>query len=192
MSTFGSAGTIDEGLAGYLSLAALKAAHAELLDRRRLYGDTPEVLGEIDTFIRRGCATGVVLDADAQRWAAQSVLDYWANVLYRLGDQSPDAMLAEFDPSVAPELDDALCPYVGLDAFLEPNHHLFFGRERLLGELIDRVGQHRLVAVVGPSGSGKSSLVRAGLVPALKAGALPGSLDWWYTPPIVPGSDPLA
>ena len=101
-------------------------------------------------------------------------------------------MLAEFDPSVAPELNDALCPYVGLDAFLEANHHLFFGRQRLVRELIDRVAQHRLVAVVGPSGSGKSSLVRAGLVPALKDGALPGSQDWRYTPPIVPGSDPLA
>ena len=85
MSIFGRAGIIHEGLVGFLSLAELKAAHTAILDRRRLLGDTPEVLGEVDTFIRRGCATGRVLDVDEQRWAAQSVLDYWANVLYRLG-----------------------------------------------------------------------------------------------------------
>src|SRR5205823_5217673 len=49
----------------------------------------------------------------------------------------------------------------------------------------------RLLVVLGPSGSGKSSLVLGGLIPALKAGALPGSQQWRYPPVLVPGSDPL-
>src|SRR6185436_17020104 len=48
-----------------------------------------------------------------------------------------------------------------------------------------------LLAVRGPSGSGKSSLVLGGLLPALAAGALPGSGCWHYARPLVPGSDPL-
>src|SRR5262249_44157914 len=49
----------------------------------------------------------------------------------------------------------------------------------------------RLLAVVGPSGSGKSSVVMAGLLPRLQAGGLPGSEDWIYLEPIVPGVHPI-
>ena len=54
----------------------------------------------------------------------------------------------------------------------------FHGRERLIAELVARLVQARLLAVVGASGSGKSSAVRAGLLPALAAGVLPGSARW--------------
>ncbi len=73
-----------------------------------------------------------------------------------------------------------------------PNSHQFFGRGRVLDEILARLRQQRLIAVVGPSGSGKSSLVLAGLLPLLRMNALPGSAAWRYLPPIVPGSDPLA
>jgi DNA-binding SARP family transcriptional activator len=66
-------------------------------------------------------------------------------------------------------------PYKGLRAFDETDADDFFGRESLVSELVAAVGEQRLVAVVGPSGIGKSSAVRAGLVPALRGGALPGS-----------------
>ena len=183
----------DDGVPAYFpSLAALKAAHLMILERRRLRGDTPEFLAEVAAFIRRASATGTWLDADNDRWASQSVLDYWANVLYRYGHEISDATLAEFDPALAPELADSLCPYLGLDAFRESSHSLFFGRQHLIEDLVNWLKDHRLLAVVGPSGSGKSSLVLAGLVSALKAGVLPGSQNWRYYPPIVPGSDPLA
>src|SRR5262249_34017685 len=103
-----------------------------------------------------------------------------------------DSTLAEFDPQLAPVLLDELCPYLGLDAFREDDGNKFFGRGELIARLVERLADQRLLAIVGPSGSGKSSLVRAGLIPALKRGALPGSEHWRYLPPIVPGSDPLA
>src|SRR5690606_6998244 len=54
----------------------------------------------------------------------------------------------------------------------------FFGRDDEVAALLTRVANDRLVAVVGSSGTGKSSLVRAGLVAALRRGALPGSAAW--------------
>ncbi|MBK9715198.1 MAG: WD40 repeat domain-containing protein [Kouleothrix sp.] len=178
--------------AAFASLAALKAAHADLLQRRRAGPETPALLDDIATLVRRGQGTGVLLDDDDERAAAQSLLNYWANILYRAGREPPDATLAEFDPRLAPKLPDELCPYLGLEAFRENNHDLFFGRQQLVDELVERLKTHRLLAVVGSSGSGKSSLVRAGLIPALRSGALPGSAGWRYCPTIVPGSEPLA
>ncbi|MFJ5266626.1 XRE family transcriptional regulator [Streptomyces sp. NPDC088387] len=58
-------------------------------------------------------------------------------------------------------------PYVGLAAFQARDADWFFGREQLVAELTERLGRQRFVAVLGASGSGKSSLLRAGLVPAL-------------------------
>lgn len=54
----------------------------------------------------------------------------------------------------------------------------FFGRDALTADLVAHVADHTFTAVVGASGSGKSSVVRAGLLPALADGALPGSQDW--------------
>ncbi len=174
------------------SLAALRTAHIDLLKRYRESAGSPATLAEAVDFISRGSATGVLLDSDDDRAAGQSLLDYWSTLLYREGHEPPDATLAEFDPELAPELDDVLCPYLGLEAFRETNSMIFFGRARLVDFLIGRLEERRLLALVGPSGSGKSSVVRAGVIPALKAGALPGSQDWRYFAPIVPGHDPLA
>jgi uncharacterized protein YkwD len=174
------------------SLASLRAAHSELLKRSRVSGDTPDTIAAIQDFIRRGRATGALLDAEADRWTAQTQLDYWGTQLYRPGQAPIDATLDDFDPSLAPELDDALCPYLGLDAFHESDRRVFFGRERLIGELVKQVRINRWLSVLGSSGSGKSSVVRAGLIPALEQGALSGSDRWFYFPPLVPGSHPLA
>jgi WD40 repeat protein/class 3 adenylate cyclase len=70
------------------------------------------------------------------------------------------------------------CPYKGLAPFGEDDAEWFYGRERLVGELAARTVATGLLAVVGPSGSGKSSVVRAGLLPSLAAGLLPGSRGW--------------
>ncbi len=174
------------------SLASLRAAHSELLKRYRATGDTPETSEAIQTFIQRGRATGALLDAEADRWTAQTQLDYWATQLFRPGQAPLDATLNDFDPSLAPELDDALCPYLGLDAFHEKNQQVFFGRRRLTSELIKQLKTNRWLSVLGSSGSGKSSVVRAGLIPALERGAVPGSESWFHSPPMVPGSHPLA
>lgn len=85
-------------------------------------------------------------------------------------------------------------PYVGLRAFDDGDVDRFFGRERLVDELLARLAgtsiDSRCLFVVGPSGSGKSSIVRAGLIPALRSGAAPGSHDW-FTTTMVPGADPF-
>lgn len=177
---------------GFPSAMALRAAHSGLLRRERIERDMPAFRDEVAAFIQRGRVTGRILDDEAERRASQSMLDYWATVLYRADEQIIDSTLDPFDPALAPTLPDALCPYVGLDAFRESHRNRFFGRRRLLETLLERIGDHRLLAVVGPSGSGKSSLVLGGLLPALKAGALPASQQWHYVPAMVPGSDPLA
>jgi hypothetical protein len=71
-------------------------------------------------------------------------------------------------------------PYRGLDPFREEDAPVFFGRGAETDALVGRVGSPdaRVVAVVGASGSGKSSLVGAGLLPRLTAGAFSGSADW--------------
>jgi DNA-binding SARP family transcriptional activator/WD40 repeat protein len=82
------------------------------------------------------------------------------------------------------------CPYKGLAPFESTDAEYFFGRERLVAELVARVAVERVVTVVGVSGSGKSSLLLAGLCPALRAGGLPGSEEW-LTVLLTPGVDPL-
>ena len=72
----------------------------------------------------------------------------------------------------------AQCPYRGLDAYGVDDAALFFGRDAVIEQLVARVADRVLVAVVSPSGAGKSSLVRAGLLPALAGGCLPGSAAW--------------
>lgn len=88
-------------------------------------------------------------------------------------------------------------PYNGLRAFHSADAPRFFGRESLIAELVQQIGTSEStptrtpgVVVVGPSGSGKSSLVRAGLVPALQAGAAPGS-STWFTTTMTPGPRPF-
>jgi DNA-binding SARP family transcriptional activator len=85
-------------------------------------------------------------------------------------------------------------PYKGLRAFDEPDAADFFGREALVDTLVAHLAEGgdsgRLVAVVGGSGSGKSSVVRAGLLPRLRTGAVPGS-DRWFVATMVPGKAPF-
>ncbi|MGW6705924.1 nSTAND1 domain-containing NTPase [Streptomyces sp. NPDC054956] len=63
---------------------------------------------------------------------------------------------------------DGTAPYRGLTRFEPDDESVFFGRERLTGQLTALVAEHRFVLVLGPSGSGKSSLLRAGLIPRLR------------------------
>jgi basic membrane lipoprotein Med (substrate-binding protein (PBP1-ABC) superfamily) len=94
-------------------------------------------------------------------------------------------------PAEIGEADERLPnPFKGLRAFRESDAERFFGRDRLVAETARCLRRERLVALVGPSGSGKSSVVRAGLIPALRRGAVPGSDDWLIAE-MVPGSRPF-
>ena len=85
-------------------------------------------------------------------------------------------------------------PYKGLRAFQPADEQDFFGREKLTAKVIQRLNEKhplsRFLALVGPSGSGKSSLIKAGLIPALWRGELPGS-ERWFIVEMLPGTHPL-
>ena len=83
-----------------------------------------------------------------------------------------------------------MCPFKGLSAFDVGDAGFFFGRERLVAEMVARLAGAPLLGVVGPSGSGKSSAVRAGLVAGLAGGVLPGS-ERWAQVLVRPGEHPL-
>ncbi len=121
------------------------------------------------------------------------------------------ALLQEATPLASPEestlpirmpLEEPRNPYKGLRAFTRDDALDFFGRDGLIEDLAETiegfltaekpsVPASRLLTVIGPSGSGKSSVVMAGLLPGLRRGALPGSQEWVYLDPIVPGKRPL-
>jgi hypothetical protein len=99
-----------------------------------------------------------------------------------VGPSADEERAAALDAAGVPVSDK--CPYLGLAAFQPKDAERFFGRERVTAGLVARAGEQLarpgLLMVLGPSGSGKSSLLRAGLLPAVVAGALParGSQAW--------------
>ena len=101
-----------------------------------------------------------------------------------------EAILLSLTPQEIAALEN---PYQGLQAFTESDAENFFGRETLVQELLSKLSDgsdlERFMAVVGPSGSGKSSLVKAGLLPALRRGGLPASDDWFIVD-MTPGDQP--
>lgn len=82
-------------------------------------------------------------------------------------------------------------PFVGLRPFESDESILFFGRQQQVAELLQRLHQFHFVALTGTSGSGKSSLIKAGLIPLLKAGYLVKSRDRWIIASMKPGESPL-
>ena len=85
---------------------------------------------------------------------------------------------------------ELVCPYKGLATFGADDAAFYRGRDRLVAELVARLVGAPMLLIVGPSGSGKSSVLRAGLLPALAGGVLPGS-DRWALALMRPGADPL-
>ena len=81
---------------------------------------------------------------------------------------------------------DSHNPFPGLRAFEPEESELFFGRESETDDLRRLLRSTRLLAVVGSSGSGKSSLVRSGLIPSLHSGFMSGTGSSWRVPRRVP------
>ncbi|MGI9602939.1 MAG: protein kinase domain-containing protein [Acidimicrobiales bacterium] len=115
-------------------------------------------------------------------------IDQWAEAALAVVDHhdASSSTAAHSTTSVAV----GVCPYKGLAAYQPSDAALFFGREALVDELIRRLQMLPTLVVAGPSGSGKSSVVRAGLVPAVERGALSGSQEWPVAL-MTPGLDPL-
>jgi TPR repeat protein len=85
----------------------------------------------------------------------------------------------------------ALLPYPGLRPFERHEADIFFGRETQVDAMVDRLARHRLLAVTGSSGCGKSSLVRAGLLEALETGLLAAAGPVWRFATLRPGGHPM-
>src|SRR5262245_21445162 len=89
------------------------------------------------------------------------------------------------------EITTPVNPFPGLRPFEFDESHLFFGRDGQSEQLIAKLGRTRFLAVVGTSGSGKSSLVRAGLLPALLGGFMTSAGSSWRIAVMRPGNDPV-
>jgi len=160
------------------------------IQARILYRDQP-ALQLLSNQIDRGMSGAPLWDVQGRRVVGM-INAFWKTTRHQ------DAWLALAIPTetlrtVCPllQLSD-LCPYRGLEPFTEDDAEFFFGREWVVEHLLERLRQEpRFLAVLGPSGSGKSSLVQAGLIPRLRRGAVPRS-DRWAFIVIRPGKNPLA
>ncbi|HEY9699027.1 MAG TPA: caspase family protein [Trichocoleus sp.] len=143
--------------------------------------------------------TGALLESLSQENARQgvvtalNVLDFIDRELKGSGQEPIFLGMGGAIPIVSYEVIteaplDNTCPYQGLEAFTEATAQFFFGRQKDVETLWQKLEQSAFVPVIGASGSGKSSLVRAGLIPALKQ----SGTNWTVLEPIKPGEEPLA
>src|SRR5688572_6087299 len=82
-------------------------------------------------------------------------------------------------------------PYVGLRPFEADEGHLFFGRDKQIKDLLQNLHTNHFLSIVGSSGCGKSSLIRAGVIPKLKGGFLTEKRDYWLIATMRPSGDPI-
>jgi class 3 adenylate cyclase len=127
--------------------------------------------------------------AAAAEWLAAERLDRSADLDFANSVIGRKLARLYMPEKVGAELLAGPCPFKGLASFEAADAPFFFGRERLVGELAARTVGVGLLAVVGASGSGKSSVLAAGLVPSLQAGLLPGS-ERWSSATLRPGEHP--
>jgi cellulose biosynthesis protein BcsQ len=119
------------------------------------------------------------------KWVRLNDLD--ADQLHQLAD----AANADTDQKRATtQLASVGSPYKGLVPFDEADAPIFFGRDELISRITRNLEDTRFLVVIGPSGSGKTSVILAGVIPALRRGAVPGS-DRWHYVVIKPGSKPV-
>ncbi|MBD2435236.1 eIF2A-related protein [Nostoc sp. FACHB-110] len=156
--------------------------------------NNPELFAQalIDTLKSASVTTGLSVAAwitQLQVYLAQIPLQVWLSGTQGVIEIIPANTGAR--NSKKPALDLKICPYPGLKAFAEEDAQYFYGRESLTGQLIAQLAHKSFLAVVGASGSGKSSVVQAGLIAQLRSGKqLPGS-DSWLIKSLRPGANPL-
>jgi hypothetical protein len=180
--------------APFRSLAELRSEHASLMrDARK--DKSAASADRVADFIKRAQAAGAVIESENDRESAQGVLDYWAAWQFSSSKSTTASAtpptLAEFVPSTPLQSKPLENPFVGLRAFEEKDAGFFIGREEATRSLLDKLKVHAVVFVSGPLGSGKSSLVFAGLVPRLRSRAVLETKSEPIFPSVIPGADPL-
>jgi WD40 repeat protein/serine/threonine protein kinase len=103
-----------------------------------------------------------------------ATIDEWAMEARRAIEAAPSTGFDEIKVGEAANL----CPYKGMAAFQPEDAGLYFGRDDMIDTLVAKIQNHSVLVIGGPSGSGKSSLMRAGLIPRLSRGAIAGSQQW--------------
>jgi GAF domain-containing protein len=161
----------------------------EIIGRANVEG--VDVLQLRSTEITSGFSGAPVFDEITKRVVGMIVAITPPDKYHRLG-ATAFAVPSEAIQNICPELQILdVCPYRSLNAFTENDATFFFGRTLVIEHLVESLKRNpRFLAVLGPSGSGKSSVVMAGLIPALKRGEISSSEKW--TPiTIRPANDPL-
>jgi tetratricopeptide (TPR) repeat protein len=177
------------------SLARLRAEHLNMMRSVRRDRYDQEQVERVRQFVGRIKATGTLIASPAGRDTAQGALDYWNAYLFMAADRAalsaapPD--LDPFDPANAPDLSTMASPYQGLAPFGEEDAGRLFGREEAVKDVLDKLREQPVVLVIGPTGSGKSSLVMAGVIPRLKSRMINEKKDPVF-PVALPGADPFA
>ena len=147
-----------------------------------------EIAAWLQGYAKQGCFMPL---ASGDRRAARSLLESWN---FRLREQGLHIegieALAEFDPRAGAIL-TADSPYPGLEPYTQTRRGSFFGRESLIGGFVTHLEKpgNRILLVIGASGSGKSSLALAGVLPRLLD---LHNGDWLFAPRLTPGAHPLA
>ncbi|MCP4525239.1 MAG: tetratricopeptide repeat protein [Aestuariibacter sp.] len=174
---------VIEGIEGVWATGEIKGLVRDKDGRQVLQIASPE--------IARGISGSPVWDEVRQCVVGMVTATYYPDSTTKHRDTG-FATSAETLWAVCPELKlSDLCPYLGLAAFAEADAGFFFGRDKLVDDLVKHLrNSPRFLAVVGPSGSGKSSTVQAGLFPSLRRGQVSGSEDW-HLLSFRPGVDPF-
>ncbi len=181
------------------------------IDAELAAGRHGALVGEIESLVARyplrerlrGQLMLALYRSGRQAEALRSYQDARRYLIEELGvEPSPDLQRLEermlsHDPDLdargegqGPTVEAGPNPYKGLRPFAEGDAADFHGREQLVDQIVERMRDERFLAVIGPSGSGKSSIVRAGVIPALRAGSVPGSHAWCVAT-MMPGAHPF-
>ena len=178
-------GTAATGVGAVLDLAplppeAVRALVAEHVAGGDLDAATERVLEHSGGWPGRAHAAARSWLRDHARATVRTAVSDADTSLGRLQDarRRLAAGVLDLHAEPSPEPDDGRCPWPALEPYDVDDGAWFAGRERLVAELVARVSGVGFLAVVGASGSGKSSAVRAGLLAALAEDALPGSAGW--------------
>ncbi len=157
--------------------------------------DQPEQFAEVlyETLTQANAQEGMpvaswIAQLQTQLADSEMQLHTWLSGVQGVIEVLPGGMGAR---STTSDFDLGICPYMGLRAFGTDDAPFFFGREALTQHLIEVVREQSFLAVVGASGSGKSSVVQAGLMAQLQQGQhIPDSDQWWVRS-LRPGAKPV-